>query len=555
MPPIQRGSNHKRGNSSKPSNSKRQRAGESSRVEEATSQSLAGVEDTKESEQPVWQNPSLDKNHFYARACYINSQRRQQRRSPVAGRIQSCTPALNQHLLDLIALLFARFKTCKSLRSPSIAATAMVKDEPQGKRPHFTIYVAKNDGPQTEDRAMEVSDISFAEKLSQWSENLIEPDEPSEPDPDHPMWNEMLLFWEDRLQYHKNQVLHNWRLLDDRRKKSCLELLDLHQIDGFDTDLTRAENIVKTLQGEPSQGKPSKGKQSKRKSSKRKLSQGNSLQEKPSQENIDYRDICREADDFKNPPSHWKYVKETGKPWRGEFRKLVKNVSMFGVPLALWKTLVQFKRGNGNVVIKIELLPKPGNYSLDLRPVRHIIGSWRARNPSFKKVSIKADTLSISFHCELQLLQKFMHNDQCYDYFGCSKLSCYFCWRILVESGSRFRTKGCHEQIYPRCAFPFKLSNEFKFTAQVLRQFQDEMTAIVLSLTNGSKDRSSRVSSISQTDVPFLQTARGSPTSEYALPLITTLSLRTPPLSPRQLSLLKIESEQPSDVKLNVSEP
>lgn len=65
------------------------------------------------------------------------------------------------------------------------------------------------------------------------------------------------------------------------------------------------------------------------------------------------------------------------------------------------------------------------------------------------------------FHCELQLLQYFIEypSKDCQDYFGCSKKSCWLCWRILTYV-DRFHTKDSHLKIYDSWAFPVPFSAE-----------------------------------------------------------------------------------------------
>lgn len=65
-----------------------------------------------------------------------------------------------------------------------------------------------------------------------------------------------------------------------------------------------------------------------------------------------------------------------------------------------------------------------------------------------------------TFHCELQLLEKFLDSEDVHKYFGCSKSSCYLCWGVLC--GSPYRTKATHNKIYANCAFPFALSDRNK---------------------------------------------------------------------------------------------
>lgn len=93
-----------------------------------------------------------------------------------------------------------------------------------------------------------------------------------------------------------------------------------------------------------------------------------------------------------------------------------------------------------------------------------LIRSWNLPKLNFKfakqtKESAEAVEAKTDFHryfdCELQSLDDFLDNPDVYDYFGCSKLSCFFCWEIC--KGTPCQTKDSHVEVYPACAFPFPL--------------------------------------------------------------------------------------------------
>ncbi|KAE9991923.1 hypothetical protein EG327_010601 [Venturia inaequalis] len=58
-----------------------------------------------------------------------------------------------------------------------------------------------------------------------------------------------------------------------------------------------------------------------------------------------------------------------------------------------------------------------------------------------------------NFHCELQLMDRFLDDDGVYNYIGCSKRCCWLCWEILA--GTRFVTQGTHCTLHWACAFAF----------------------------------------------------------------------------------------------------
>lgn len=61
------------------------------------------------------------------------------------------------------------------------------------------------------------------------------------------------------------------------------------------------------------------------------------------------------------------------------------------------------------------------------------------------------------FHAELQILKHLKLNreeDKYCDYIGCSKKSCWLCWKILYHD-ARYQTQGSHFKLYHKWAIPF----------------------------------------------------------------------------------------------------
>jgi hypothetical protein len=99
------------------------------------------------------------------------------------------------------------------------------------------------------------------------------------------------------------------------------------------------------------------------------------------------------------------------------------------------------------------------------------------------KMVEKGELIPRSFHCELQLLNKFMIStpNDVHSHFGCSKDSCYLCWRFLKHS--RYTTKGTHSTIHVGCAFPFTPPNgdqgQFLSLVNVMKELQFEFTDVI----------------------------------------------------------------------------
>ena len=83
-------------------------------------------------------------------------------------------------------------------------------------------------------------------------------------------------------------------------------------------------------------------------------------------------------------------------------------------------------------------------------------------------------------HCEMQLMMHFSQPgvEQCLDYFGCSKRSCWLCWQMIVQN-SKYSMKYTHRKLYPRWAFPFNFSPSQPAVAEGLRAAYNEMLRLI----------------------------------------------------------------------------
>ena len=83
-------------------------------------------------------------------------------------------------------------------------------------------------------------------------------------------------------------------------------------------------------------------------------------------------------------------------------------------------------------------------------------------------------------HCEMQLMMHFLRPETptCYDYFGCSKKSCWLCWHMMVQN-QKFSMKDTHRKLYPRWAFSFDFSQPQSNVAEGLRIAYYDMMSLV----------------------------------------------------------------------------
>ena len=83
-------------------------------------------------------------------------------------------------------------------------------------------------------------------------------------------------------------------------------------------------------------------------------------------------------------------------------------------------------------------------------------------------------------HCEMQLLIHLSQpgREKCLDYFGCSKKSCWMCWKMISQN-YRFSMKNTHRKLFPRWAFPFTFSPSQPGIAEGLRAVYNEMMVLI----------------------------------------------------------------------------
>lgn len=108
---------------------------------------------------------------------------------------------------------------------------------------------------------------------------------------------------------------------------------------------------------------------------------------------------------------------------------------------------------------------------LQMEPIVSTMKSWKAPPTGkhafaqdiatvVRSLSHQGAVRNLFFYCELQLLERCITAPQpgnFQDYFGCSKLSCALCWRVMKNAD--YQTKGTHARLYPDCAFPFGVSS------------------------------------------------------------------------------------------------
>jgi OTT_1508-like deaminase len=148
-----------------------------------------------------------------------------------------------------------------------------------------------------------------------------------------------------------------------------------------------------------------------------------------------------------------------------DFYRLVKAVNLLKMIPSILQRLLKFREviRQERVEVKVEWISCKGGYKAKKSDIIKSLRSLSSSHESFTKEMDKAvenllprdDEISLHFHCELQLTDRFLDDDKVEDYLGCSKTSCHFCWSILQYT--RFRTKSTHSKLYWACAFPFSV--------------------------------------------------------------------------------------------------
>ena len=192
-----------------------------------------------------------------------------------------------------------------------------------------------------------------------------------------------------------------------------------------------------------------------------------------------YREVC---EDWKT--NRYNATLKDLVPLADEFRVLLKHARLLATidtTMDIFRTFRRRLRQSG-ARVRLNGPGNPGLFATDPHDIQSVMQRW---TPDLKFVQewLNDDTGEIeashtkafekakqgainrlaqgpqprNFHCELQLMDKFLDDDDVYSYIGCSKRSCWHCWEILA--GTRFITQGTHRTVHWACAFPLTVSD------------------------------------------------------------------------------------------------
>ncbi|KAL1874471.1 hypothetical protein Daus18300_003489 [Diaporthe australafricana] len=528
------------------------------------------------------------KDAFYAAAVFFYNTTDNQRcwveREPNTG----ASTSIRGQVLDGLALFFARYKDDLEPRgkpsskqqakqqdeegSPSAAhvtATAfggLTVDEVNGKQSSFTIYIAKNGGPQNLDG---IGDKECMEKLKDWYNSFVgDPsvEIPPKPTRSDEMWNYMQKTRQGSATANLRDPAHfpeprDWGEFTQGFAGSAGEDAAFIQL-RIQQDWEHLRNLLRLMDESDIKKKYEKG---------------------DTDLNEFVNHICIDDNQSWNM-SYQRPPKDVEKEMSAQtcFRKLIKHFKMLKALGSLWNAFHHLAKDEkySQAEIRFEFLPLPEEAStpeIKKGPLVEILEHWkeevndlvngredeipgtedrhkkssgmaiprtnRTRAPETKQVllddverrqAIKSledfDTtlknlkqggnIFPKFHCELQLLTMAQGVDKghrskdpqvkdrpLYDYFGCSKLSCFTCWEVLKSQG--FSTKNTHGVLYRQVAFPLLWrAPEPEKVAKCLNKITNQLVESVIDPKR--KVESFRVSRIS--------TGQASETATYGLP-------------------------------------
>lgn len=158
-----------------------------------------------------------------------------------------------------------------------------------------------------------------------------------------------------------------------------------------------------------------------------------------------------------------------------DFRRLVKHFRMLRTMLVFWNSCTAFRRYGDRSSPEIRFLQKQNVRTIPTHELLPFIETWKKQNTSETSREMLSGIqthlknmkcLHRNFHCELQLLQIRPGSLNGIDinpledpkgwtrghYFGCSKLSCLLCWKLLRSQN--FSTRNTHGKLDQSCAFP-----------------------------------------------------------------------------------------------------
>lgn len=408
----------------------------------------------------VWNLPGINKTEFYAACIYLNAAQKQQGKTRLMPGPQREleTSRETRDFLDHLADCFARSKGPD--KPQHITATAMVKSSNL-----MEIVIAKNRAENySKPKPEGEKDKVFAESLQNWF-NQLSTEGPYATGPKLPEDDRHKDVWEEMLEFNDSRVLDCIKKAKKTKKKKeaikeaseRLPATSEEHKSGFE----KAWAVVDLCTTDNSTECSSLGFKS---------------------HCIKEAEACRRDPGFSSIRLIVRKVREQDAQKKKDYKdlsELIKFIDLLGRLRHAFNTFQDCcgsSEGEGKGYnFTLEFLDSSfyPDYSwpqdcsskverwYELNPEHRDALPQKVREHAMKKAKSDPKKRPPLFHCELQLLKYFIDNPSkdCQDYFGCSKKSCWLCWRILTYV-DKFHTKDSHWKIYDSWAFPVLFSPE-----------------------------------------------------------------------------------------------
>lgn len=425
----------------------------------------------------VWNLPGINKTEFYAACIYLNAAQKQQGKTRLMPGPQRelKTSQKTRDFLDHLADCFARSKGPD--KPQHVTATAMVKSSNL-----MEIVIAKNRAENYSEPGLEgQKDKDFAESLQDWFTQLSTEGpyttgpNPSEDDRHRDVWEKMLDFNDSRVIdcIKKVKKTNNKESVIEEALKRLPGAFEEHK-SGFE----QAWAVVDLCN---------------------KVTDFKSLESKS--QCIEKAGDCREDTGFSRIRHIVQKEREQDAQKKKDYKDLSELIKFIDLLGRLRHAFNKFQDYCGSSEAKgyyftLEFLDSSfyPDYSwphdcsskieewFELNPEHRDALPLEVREHAMKKGKSDPKKRPPLFHCELQLLKYFIDNPSkdCQDYFGCSKKSCWLCWRILTYV-DKYHTKDSHWKIYDSWAFPVPFSPEkekLRLSIALTKTYQDLINQI-----------------------------------------------------------------------------
>jgi hypothetical protein len=508
------------------------------------------IRDAEKFENDLWTLPGLDNRQFYAAAYYLSIAQAQQKKewdttqavdvdmpsgnpSDTKGAIR---PAIIDLFLDLLALLFARFKK-KSHTPANVTATGLIIE---AKR--WEIWIAKNGGAyvNTVKNQGISNDGDFLGKLQNWlmgnAFNAAQDYDQTE-GPADTFWIDIIEFWSHRITHYVKHVQKGAILVPVPSESNMMmcEALQSALPQGVDEQASNRKTVRQIYHDQVWDFLKSKSDKTDKVEFEKDWKCAIQLTEhlafmggtdqnattgqgtgpfswiipltrhKGGQESFPLHfHAFEKLFEFRNRATRQIYppakdpkddTHQSATAYR-EFRNRISNLEMLGTPLTIWRVfnLVRDKLRSAGVSVDVSIIDAFPSFTMGKPTLAATIESWRGLEKSEHRSKIldelkrgESRPFTRYFHCELQMLRLLFQakadGRNPHAYIGVSKLSCHSCWSIMVNrkaQGIEFRTKEGHHRISANCAFPFDITAGYGYIPEAIAQLQASMLQNIL---------------------------------------------------------------------------